>query len=62
MELVDGLQQALNFVSRLVKIVLQKLSRLFAPLDLGLKVLDRAVDVSDTACFGAAGLLEVFEL
>jgi hypothetical protein len=62
LELVDCLQQALDFVAGFGEIFGQDCDGFLAAVDLRLQVFDCAVDVADAACFGVAAFLEVFEL
>lgn len=62
MQFVDVLEQALDFVARLVEIVLEVLIGFVAAFDLSLQVFDCAVDVADASGFCCACFFEVFEL
>lgn len=62
MELVDGLEETVDFVAGFGEVVGEELGGFVTALDLRLQVFDCAVDVTDTADFRRAGLLEGFNL
>lgn len=61
LEFVDRLEETFDFIAGFVEVVGEHLCRFIATFDLGLQVLDRAVDVADAAGLGRAGRLERFE-
>ena len=62
LQLVNGLQQALNLIAAFVEVVGQLGGALVAAVDLGLQVFERAVVGAGAALVGGVRRLEGFEL
>lgn len=62
LELLDVTEKSVGLLSALVDLIVKLGVDLFASVDLGLKILDRAIDVAKRTLLGAVLVLLLFEV